>query len=48
MGEEVPLEKHPVGVRQVLDRVVLAVRAAHAQIEIRELFILGVIIVRSI
>lgn len=44
MGEEIALEKYTVGVRQILDRLVLAVRPAHAQIEIRELFILGVII----
>lgn len=47
MGEEVTLEKHTVGVRKVLGRLVLAVRPAHAQVEIRELFIFGVMIVRE-
>lgn len=44
LGEEVPVEKHTGGVRPVLDRVVLAVRPAHAQIQIRELSLLGVIV----
>lgn len=45
LGEEVQVEKHPGRVRPLLHRVVLAVRAAHAKIQIRELFILGVIMV---
>lgn len=43
MGEKIALEKYTVGVRPFLGGLVLAVRPAHAQIEIRELFIFGVI-----
>lgn len=43
LGEEVQVEKHPGGVRPIFHRMVLAVRAAHAKIQIRELSVLGVI-----
>lgn len=42
LGEEVPLEKHTGGLRQVFRGLVLAVRPAHAQVEVRELSVLRV------